>query len=212
LIDRIQDHRTTRHLDAMTLLTAIAATTERIRMFPDVANVPLRGPVMLARAAATIDRISGGRMELGLGSGAFWEHIARLGVPERTPGQAVAAFEEALDVLRQWFEQRSVTHDGDWYPIKGARSGPEPAHRIGLWVGAYAPRMLGLVGSKADGWLPSLSFLPPEKLDAAHAKIDEAALAAGRDPAAINRIYNVWGDRSTDELVDTLTRVTRTTA
>lgn len=68
--------------------------------------------------------------------------------------------------------------------------------------------MLGLVGSKADGWLPSLSFLPPEKLDAAHAKIDEAALAAGRDPAAINRIYNVWGDRSTDELVDTLTRVT----
>lgn len=206
----VQDHPyNPGHLDAWTLLTTIAGATDRIRVFPDVANIPLRGAVMLGRAAASLDRLSGGRVELGLGTGVFWEGIAAMGTPERSKRERVDALEEAVDVLHLWFGgQRSVTYDGEWYPLSGAHPGPPPAHRIGLWLGAIGPRMLGIVGAKGDGWLPSLAFVPPDKLGPAHARIDEAALAAGRDPAEINRVYNVWGDLSTEQWVDLLTSVT----
>ncbi|OYO00554.1 LLM class flavin-dependent oxidoreductase [Enemella evansiae] len=207
----VQDHPyNSGHLDAWTLLTAIASTTERVRVFPDVANVPLRGAVMLGRAAATLDRISDGRVELGLGTGVFWEGIAALGTPERSRKERVDALEEAVDVLRLWFDsgRRSVSYDGDWYRLRGAHPGPPPIHRIGLWLGALGPRMLQILGSKADGWLPSLAFVPPDKLAEPNARIDDAALAAGRDPAEINRVYNVWGDFSTQQWVDLLTTTT----
>lgn len=206
----VQDHPyNAAHLDAWTLLTTIASTTERIRVFPDVANVPLRGAVMLGRAASTLDQISGGRVELGLGTGVFWEGISAMGTPERSKKQRVDALEEAVDVLRLWFSgERSVSYDGDWYPLAGAHPGPPPAHRIGLWLGALGPRMLGIIGAKADGWLPSLAFVPPARLPDAHARIDDAALAAGRDPGMINRVYNVWGDYATEQWVDLLTTLT----
>ena len=124
----VQDHPyNATHLDAWTLLTAIASTTERVRVFPDVANVPLRGAAMLGRAASTLDQISVGRVELGLGTGVFWEGIAAMGSKK----QRVDALEEAVDVLRLWFSgERSVSYDGDWYPLAGAHPGPPPAHRI----------------------------------------------------------------------------------
>lgn len=206
----VQDHPyNSGHLDAWTLLSAIASTTERVRVFPDVANVPLRGAAMLGRAAASLDSISGGRVELGLGTGAFWEAIAAMGVPERSKKERVDALEEAVDVLHLWFSgQRAVSYEGDWYPLKGVHPGPPPAHQIGLWLGALGPRMLRILGAKADGWLPSLAFVPPDKLPEAHTRIDDAALEAGRDPAVINRIYNVWGDYPTEQWVDLLTTLT----
>jgi alkanesulfonate monooxygenase SsuD/methylene tetrahydromethanopterin reductase-like flavin-dependent oxidoreductase (luciferase family) len=191
----IQDHPYQRRfLDTFSLLAALAAATERVGLFPDVASLPLRHPAMLAKAAASIDLLSGGRFELGLGAGSFWDAIVAMGGPRRSPGEAVEALEEAVALLRLlWSDQRSVRFTGHHYRVAGVRPGPAPAHPIGIWVGAYGPRMLRLVGRLADGWVPSASYLPPERLADAQARIDDAAAAAGRDPAAIRRLYNISG-------------------
>jgi alkanesulfonate monooxygenase SsuD/methylene tetrahydromethanopterin reductase-like flavin-dependent oxidoreductase (luciferase family) len=191
----IQDHPYQRRfLDTFSLLAALAAATGRVGLFPDVASLPLRHPAMLAKAAASIDLLSGGRFELGLGAGSFWDAIVAMGGPRRSPGEAVEALEEAVALLRLlWSDQRSVRFTGHHYRVAGVRPGPAPAHPIGIWVGAYGPRMLRLVGRLADGWVPSASYLPPERLADAQARIDDAAAAAGRDPAAIRRLYNLSG-------------------
>jgi len=191
----IQDHPyQSRFLDTWTLLAALAAQTERVRLFPDVANLPLRPPAMLAKAAASLDVISGGRIELGLGAGAFWEGVHALGGDKRTPGEAVDALEEAIHVVRlMWSGNRGVRYDGRHYQLRGAHSGPVPAHPMGIWLGAYGPRMLALTGRLADGWVPSSSYAPPRKLPAMQARIDAAAVAAGREPSAVRRLYNVMG-------------------
>jgi alkanesulfonate monooxygenase SsuD/methylene tetrahydromethanopterin reductase-like flavin-dependent oxidoreductase (luciferase family) len=191
----IQDHPyQRRYLDTFSLLAALATATERIGLFPDVASLPLRHPAMLAKAAASIDLLSGGRFELGLGAGSFWDAIVAMGGPRRSPGEAVEALEEAIALLRLlWSDQRSVRFTGHHYRVAGVRPGPAPAHQIRIWVGAYGPRMQALVGRLADGWVPSSSYLPPERLAGAQARIDDAAAAAGRDPAAIRRLYNISG-------------------
>lgn len=97
----IQDHPYQRRfLDAWSLLATILARTERVRAFPDVASLPLRPPAVLAKAAASLDRLSGGRVELALGAGAFWEAIGAMGGPVRSPGEAATALTEAVRVIR----------------------------------------------------------------------------------------------------------------
>jgi alkanesulfonate monooxygenase SsuD/methylene tetrahydromethanopterin reductase-like flavin-dependent oxidoreductase (luciferase family) len=191
----IQDHPyQRRYLDTFSLLAALATATERIGLFPDVANLPLRHPAMLAKAAASIDRLSGGRFELGLGAGTFWDAVAAMGGPRRAPGEAVEALEEAIALVRLlWSDQRSVRFAGQHYQVAGVKPGPAPAHRVELWLGAYGPRMLELTGRLGDGWVPSSGYMPPERLPAAQARIDDAAAAAGRDPASVRRLYNISG-------------------
>lgn len=192
----IQDHPYQRRfLDTWTLISTLVPVTENVRFFPDVANLPLRPPVMLAKAAASLDVISGGRVEVGLGAGAFWDAVVGMGGPKRTPGKAVRSTEEAIEVMRMvWGGERSLRFDGEFYSLKGMRPGPPPAHGIGIWVGAYGPRMLGLIGRRADGWVPSLGFSPPERLPGMHEKIDAGAAEAGRSPSEIKRVYNVSGN------------------
>jgi alkanesulfonate monooxygenase SsuD/methylene tetrahydromethanopterin reductase-like flavin-dependent oxidoreductase (luciferase family) len=191
----IQDHPYQRRfLDTFSLLAGLATVTERIGLFPDVACLPLRHPAMLAKAAASVDLLSDGRFELGLGAGAFWDAIVAMGGPRRAPGEAVDALEEAIALLRLlWSDQRSVRFTGQHYQVAGVRPGPAPAHAIGIWVGAFGPRMLGLIGRVADGWVPSSTYATPDRLPAAQARIDDAAAAAGREPAAIRRLYNISG-------------------
>ena len=191
----VQDHPyQPAFLDAWTLLTAIAAATEHIGVFPNVANLPLRPPAMLARAAASLDILSGGRVELGIGTGAFWDAIGAMGGPRRTAGESVDALREAIAVIRAlWTPGRGARLAGRFYQLNGAKPGPFPAHDIGIWVGAYKERMLRLTGELADGWLPSSSYAPPEQLAAMNAIIDAAAVGAGRSPAAVRRIYNIGG-------------------
>jgi alkanesulfonate monooxygenase SsuD/methylene tetrahydromethanopterin reductase-like flavin-dependent oxidoreductase (luciferase family) len=180
--------------DTWTLLSYTAAKTERIRLSGNVLNLPLRSPVLLARQAASLDLLSGGRFEMGLGSGAFWDAIEAMGGPRRTPAEAVAALSEAIDIIRATWDTTGsggISFDGPHYPVKGAKRGPAPAHNISIWLGAYKPKMLRLTGTKADGWLPSLSYLNPGDLERGNAIIDEAAAAAGRDPAAIRRLLNI---------------------
>jgi alkanesulfonate monooxygenase SsuD/methylene tetrahydromethanopterin reductase-like flavin-dependent oxidoreductase (luciferase family) len=198
----IQDHPYQRRFhDTWTLLGAIAARTQRIGLFPDVANLPLRPPAMMAKAAASLDLLSGGRFELGLGAGGFWDAIKAMGGPARTPAESVSALEEAIQVIRLlWSGGRGIRFDGRFYQLAGVNAGPVPAHPIGIWIGAYKPRMLGLIGRLADGWVPSLGYLKPADFADAHARIDEAAAAADRQPSAIRRIINVGGKLTADEL------------
>src|SRR5216684_9190782 len=197
----IQDHPYQRRFyDTWTLLTAIAMRTERVTVFPDVANLPLRPPAMLAKAAASLDLLSNGRVELGLGAGGFWPAIGAMGGPVRTPGESVSAVEEAIEVIRLvWSGGRGLRYDGRFYQLAGLNAGPVPPHPIGIWLGAYRPRMLRLIGRAADGWVPSLGYLTPEQLGEAGARIDDAAREAGRDPSAIRRVLNVGGDLTADD-------------
>ena len=191
-------------LDTWTLMTWVAAQTTTLRIAPNVLNLPLRQPAVLARSAASLDRLSGGRLELGLGAGAFWDAIEAMGGPRLTPGESVTALGEAIDVIRQIWDvttRRGVRVDGEHYTVKGAKRGPEPAHDIPIWLGAYKPRMLRLTGSTADGWLPSQSYMQPGDYAPANARIDAAADTAGRDPREIRRLLNV-NTSDVSELVD----------
>ena len=191
----IQDHPyQPRYLDTWTLISTLVPQTERVGFFPAVANLPLRPPAMLAKAAASLDVISGGRVEVGLGAGGFWDAIGGMGGPLRSPGEALRATEEAMEVMRLlWGGGRSARFEGEFYSLRGARPGPTPAHGIGLWLGAVGPKMLALTGRLADGWFPTSPYVPPEALPEKQARIDEAALEAGRDPEEVRRVYGVAG-------------------
>lgn len=191
----IQDHPYQRRfLDTWTLISTLVPVTERIRFFPDVASLPLRPPAMLAKAAASLDVLSGGRVEMGLGAGAFWDAIVGMDGPRRSPGEAVRSVEEAIKIMRLvWSDERSLRFEGEIYSLRGMRPGPRPVHEIGIWVGAYGPRMLALIGRLADGWIPSYGNAPPERIPEMQRRIDGGAEQAGREPARIRRAYNLSG-------------------
>src|SRR6185312_3953594 len=130
------------------------------------------------------------------GAGGFWDAIEAMGGRRLTPGQSVDALSEAIDVIRGIWdagERSSLRIDGDYYSLAGAKRGPAPAHNIPIWLGAYKPRMLRLIGRKADGWLPSLGYMKPGELATSNTVIDEAAVGAGRDPREIRRLLNIGG-------------------
>ncbi|ROT32927.1 LLM class flavin-dependent oxidoreductase [Micromonospora sp. HM5-17] len=194
-----QDHPyNAEFLDTWTLLSWVAARTRRLRVSANVLNLPLRPPPMLARAAASLDLLSRGRFELGLGAGAFWDGIAGMGGRRLTPGQSLAALDEAIDILREvWSDpaRGPLRGSGEHYPVPGMARGPMPPHDIAIWLGAYQPRALALTGRKADGWLPTLNLLGragrPDRRTA-NRLIDEAAVTAGRDPRQIRRLLNLF--------------------
>jgi alkanesulfonate monooxygenase SsuD/methylene tetrahydromethanopterin reductase-like flavin-dependent oxidoreductase (luciferase family) len=190
----IQDHPYQRRfVDTWVLLGAIAAVTTRVGFFPDVANLPLRPPAVMGKAAASLDVLSGGRFELALGAGSFWDAIEAYGGPRRAPRDALGALEEAIQVIRlTWSGERNLRFNGTHYRLAGAHSGPVPVHPIGIWLGVYGPRALRLAGRLADGWVPSLQReIAP--LAEGSARLDDAAAAAGREPSEIRRVINVNG-------------------
>lgn len=190
-----QDHPYQRRfLDTSVLLTRVAAMTTRLRLFHDVACLPLRPPAMLAKEAASIDISSHGRFELGLGAGAFWDAIVAMGGPRRSPGESLAALEEAVEVIRLlWSGERGLRYQGKHYELAGTHSGPVPVHDIEIWFGVYGPKACALLGRVADGWLPSLGRMAPAELAQRHEIIDQSAIDAGRDPASIRRLLNLGG-------------------
>ena len=192
----IQDHAYNHtFLDTWTLITFLAAKTQQIHFLPDVADLPLRPPTMLAKAVATLDRLTDGRAELAIGAGAFWDAIAGMGGPRRTPAEAVAATAEGLDILQHALAANGrVVSRGAHYPVPGYDPGPRPAHEIRVWVGAQKPRQLDLIGHAAGGWVCALSiYMPPEVVPRCQAIIDAAANESGRRPSDVRRLYNVVG-------------------
>jgi alkanesulfonate monooxygenase SsuD/methylene tetrahydromethanopterin reductase-like flavin-dependent oxidoreductase (luciferase family) len=191
----IQDHPyQPLHFDAFALAGVILGQTERVRVFPDVANLPMRHPVVLAKTAATLDLLSGGRFEMALGAGAFWDAIRGIGGPVRKPKAALDALHEAVIVMRGiWSGERGMRFGGEHYRLDGGHGGPVPAHKIPIWLGVVGPKALALCGKIGDGWVPSMAYVTPGQAIRSNAIIDEAAAEAGRDPAAIRRVYNISG-------------------
>lgn len=192
----IQDHPyAPQFLDTMSLIAVLLAETERLTIFPNVASLPLRPPAVLAKAAASLDILSGGRFELGLGSGAVWPAIQAMGGPQRSTDEAIRSLEDAIAVIRSiWSGKRGVRHEGKHYSLGGVHAGPPPAHPIGIWVGSVGPRMLRLAGRLGDGWAaPIPAYLPYEEWGRAQSLIDAGAREAGRDPAEVVRIANIPG-------------------
>ena len=158
----IQDHPYQRRfLDTWSLIPTLLAETKRISFFTDVANLPLRPPAVMAKAAASLDVLSGGRFELGLGAGALQDQIARMGGPRRSPGESVDALEEAIEVIRlMWSGERSVSFEGKHYRLDGRATRPTPRARDGHLAGrlqaAHDParraqgRRLGSIARRAE--------------------------------------------------------------
>ncbi|GAA1633587.1 LLM class flavin-dependent oxidoreductase [Catellatospora bangladeshensis] len=192
----VQDHPyQPGHLDTWTALTHLGARTERIGLLTDVADLALRPAPMLAKAAASLDVLTSGRVELGVGSGGFPDAVAGMGGHAVRGGQAVEFTAEALALLRAALDADGpIGLDGRHHRVGGYQPGPVPPHRVPVWVGAQGPRMLGLIGELADGWICPLNiYVPPEEVPAKQALIDRAAVAAGRGTGDVRRLYNVLG-------------------
>jgi probable F420-dependent oxidoreductase len=174
-----------------TLLSWIAAATSRIRAATRVLAVPYRPPTVLAKMAETLDRLSGGRLILGLGGGAVDQEFRALGLGVRSPRDKVDGLAEAIRILRGVWSQPRFSFQGRLYRTDGAEVEPKPDHPIPIWLGTYGRRALALTGQLADGWIPSLGYAPPEQIPVLRERVLAAARAAGRDPDAITCAYNL---------------------
>src|SRR5260370_16126845 len=160
----IQDHPyNDGFTDTLTLITWLAARTGHVHLFPNVANLPLRPPAMLAKQAATIDVLSGGRFELGLGAGAFADGIAGMGGSRRSAGQARGALSEAIDIIRASWAGEPYSYRGTYYELPGVRPAPRPPHDIGLWLGLAGPPAAHPPGPKPHRRAASRPHLPPAR-------------------------------------------------
>jgi alkanesulfonate monooxygenase SsuD/methylene tetrahydromethanopterin reductase-like flavin-dependent oxidoreductase (luciferase family) len=191
----IQDHAyNPEFLDVWTLITYLAAETDRISFVPDVADLQLRAPTILAKAAASLSVLSGGRIVLGVGGGATADGIASMGGVRRSKSEMVAFTDEALQIMRRALAGGEVDFRGAQHAV-GYEAGPVPVTPVPLWLGSIGPRMLALTGRSSDGWVTPLNiYLPPEDVPARQRLIDEAARVAGREPSAVRRVYNVVGE------------------
>ncbi len=192
----VQDHAyNAQFLETWTLLVALTQATQQVHVGPNVLTTPLRLPAMMAKMAASLDVLSGGRVELGLGAGAFSEGIQAFGGLTGTPGERYQAFKEYLEIIKGlWASTGSpFSYRGQVYQVQEARFGPASAHPIPVWTGAMSPRTLRLTGRLADGLMVSSSYVLPEQLVEFNRLIDEGAMAAGRPTAAIRRCYNLMG-------------------
>jgi alkanesulfonate monooxygenase SsuD/methylene tetrahydromethanopterin reductase-like flavin-dependent oxidoreductase (luciferase family) len=182
-------------VDTFSLIGMLLARTARVRIFPDVANLALRGPAIIAKAAATLDLLSGGRFELGLGAGGPAPAVEAMGAPRRSPAQSLDALGEGIEILRaMWRPGPTVRVSGNHYAVHAAKAGPPPAHEIGIWLGSVGPRAIAMVGRYGDGWAaPIPAYLPYERWRESQDLIDKAAVDAGRAPGEITRIAQLVG-------------------
>jgi probable F420-dependent oxidoreductase len=174
-----------------TMLSWIAAATSRIRVATRVLAVPYRHPAVLAKMAETLDRLSGGRLILGLGGGAVDQEFHAFGLGVRTPRDKVDGLAEAIRILRGVWSQPRFSFEGRLYQTDGAELVPKPNHPIPIWLGTYGRRALALTGQLADGWIPSLGYVLPEQIPGLRERVLAAARAAGRDPDELTCAYNL---------------------
>jgi len=177
--------------ETWTLLCFIAAATSRIRIATRVLGVPYRPPPMVAKMAETLQRLSGGRLILGLGGGSADDEHRAFGLGVRSPREKVDGLEEAVRIIRGLWTESSFTFEGRRYRTEAAELEPKPEHPIPIWLGTFGPRALAVTGRLADGWIPSLGYAPPDEVVGMRESVLEAARAAGRDPSEITCAYNV---------------------
>jgi alkanesulfonate monooxygenase SsuD/methylene tetrahydromethanopterin reductase-like flavin-dependent oxidoreductase (luciferase family) len=174
-----------------TMLTWMAARTSRITVMSRVLGVPYRNPALVAKMAETLDRLSGGRLILGLGAGSADDEFRAFGLPVPTPRDKIDGLAEAIEIARGLWAEPALTYDGRVFHTHQAPMSPKPPRPIPIWVGTFGPRALALTGRLADGWIPSLGHAPPEAIPAMRDRIAAAAAAAGRDIHEITLGYLV---------------------
>jgi alkanesulfonate monooxygenase SsuD/methylene tetrahydromethanopterin reductase-like flavin-dependent oxidoreductase (luciferase family) len=177
--------------ETWTMLSWIAAETSSLRVATRVLAVPYRSPAVLAKMAETFDRLSGGRLILGLGGGYSDAEFRAFGMGTPTPRDKVDGLEEAIRIIRGLWSEPTLRFQGRRYRTDGAQLEPKPDHHIPIWLGTYGNRALAVTGRLADGWIPSLGFAPPEQARAMRDRIFQAALKAGRRTEEITCAYNV---------------------
>jgi alkanesulfonate monooxygenase SsuD/methylene tetrahydromethanopterin reductase-like flavin-dependent oxidoreductase (luciferase family) len=178
-------------LEGWTLLAAMARKTEKPRIGILVSSNTFRHPPLLAKQAVTVDHISNGRLELGIGTGWYKAEHERFGVPFPETAELVGRFEEAVILIDKLLTRDSTTWAGTYYAVHEApiRPGPVQKPRPPLTLGAHGPRMLRLVARYADRWN---SYGAAEEIRERNARLDEACLAIGRDPNEIIRSLYGW--------------------
>ncbi|MFL1381546.1 MULTISPECIES: LLM class flavin-dependent oxidoreductase [unclassified Nocardiopsis] len=191
----VQDHPyQPGYLDVWTMMGQLAARTEDIAVMSDVIDLQLRPPTILAKAAASLATMVGGRVRLGVGGGASAQGVAAMGGLPRSGKEMVEFSEEAVRIMRAALRGGVIRADTERHRIAGYQAGPVPPEPIPVWVGAQKPKMLGVTGRSADGWISPLNiYVAPEEVPQKQAIIDAAAREAGRDPAEVRRVYNVIG-------------------
>jgi len=177
--------------ETWTMLSWIAAATSRIKVCTRVLGVPYRAPAMVAKMAETLDRLSHGRLILGLGAGSADHEFRAFGLRVPKAGEKIEGLQDAVRIIRGLWSQSAFTYEGAQHRTDAAELEPKPAHEIPIWLGTFGKRSLAVTGRVADGWIPSLSYAPPEQIPAMHQRIMAAAERAGREPVDISFIYNV---------------------
>ena len=183
-------------LESWTALTGLAGATTRIRLASWVAQIALRNPAMLARQALTLDHVSNGRLELGLGTGLAGDpSYPMIGVPDWGARERVARFDEYLEIVDRLLRDETTSLAGEFYTVDGAIMNPRPVQspRPPITVAALGPVMLRHAARRADTW-STMSFKTSFDEQVAETRergvlIDEACAAVGRDPATLRRSY-----------------------
>ncbi len=177
--------------ETWTMLSWIAARTSRIRVATRVLGLPYRHPPMVAKMAETLDRLSGGRLILGLGGGYSDEEFRAFGIGVPSPRDKVDGLAEAVTIIRGLWTRPGFGFAGRRYRTVAADLEPKPDHDIPLWLGTFGDRALEVTGRLADGWIPSLGHASAEQLTVMRGRVIAAARAAGRDPGQITCALNL---------------------
>jgi probable F420-dependent oxidoreductase len=172
--------------EAWTLLAALASVTERVAIGPLVACLGFHAPAVLAKMAATVDEISGGRLVLGVGAGWNATEFRAFGLPF---DRRVARFEESFEIVRRLLAGERVTSHGDFFDVDDAVLLPAPARRPTLMIGSTGERMLSIALPHVEAWNTWYEEYgnTPEGYAGMHVRVSDACERAGRDPDAVAR-------------------------
>jgi F420-dependent oxidoreductase-like protein len=179
--------------EGISTLAAVAAVTKHVRIGTMMICIPFRNPALLAKAIVSVDHISGGRVELGVGAGWFSEEFTEFGYPFPPIGERFDMLEEALQILRSMFDpDQKVTHfKGKHYTVDGAICAPKPVQKkLRIWIGGRGPKRTPRVAAQyADGF--NTPYLDPQDYKARLDELDRACEKVKRDPATLTRTVNL---------------------
>jgi alkanesulfonate monooxygenase SsuD/methylene tetrahydromethanopterin reductase-like flavin-dependent oxidoreductase (luciferase family) len=186
------------YFEAWTLLSALAAHTSRIRIGVLVTSNTFRHPALLAQQAVTVDHVSNGRLDLGLGAGWFAAEHERFGVEFPPPAGLVGRFREAVEIVDSLLRNEETTYQGRHYQLDGAYLRPRPVQkpRPPLTLGAHRSRMLRICAEYADGWN---SFGSIEEIAERNQILDQHCIDIGRDPAEVRRSFYGWASNMVEQ-------------
>jgi F420-dependent oxidoreductase-like protein len=186
-------------MEAWTLLAALAASTERIRLGALVTGMTYRHPSVLAAEVVTVDHVSSGRLELGIGAGWFEPEHRELGIDLQPLGERVDRFDEGLQVIVALMTEDGVNFEGEHFQLRGATILPRPVQRPHppVWIGASGPRMLGIVARLADVWH---TFGSPAEVARLSEMLDTKLAGVGRDAADVARASSLSIEGSWDDV------------